>query len=106
MARRALIAGITLFFVTMNFLLWRSEISGRKALAVPPKMVWKRVLENEHKSNFEIRHHGIRLGSARWTSTIQIAPETLDNPIEDVPVEGMMRQRGGYTIDFDGTWQI
>jgi hypothetical protein len=98
---RFIIVAITFFFITMNVLLWRSEIAGRRTLKVPPKVVLKRILENEHKANFEIRHDGVKIGYCRWVSTIQTEPAEFLS-IEGAAVEGMAQEQSGYTIDFEG----
>ena len=102
---RLTIAAVTLFFITMNVLLWRSEIAGQRTVLIPPKVVWKRILENEHKTNFEIRHRGARIGHCVWTTTIQTEPlDYVDS--EDLPVEGMAQKPLGYGIDFDGSFTL
>jgi hypothetical protein len=103
---RLAIATITLFFVTMNVLLWRSEIIGRNTLQVPPKVVWKRILENDHKMIFDVRYNSTKIGYFQWTTTLQTesAPEALSD--EALPVEGMALKQTGYTIDVESSFNI
>jgi len=89
---------VTVFFVTMNALLWRSEF-GRKSVGspVPPETVWRRMLESSEGANLEIRHRGQRLGSCEWRPSLLELPTGADSSIP----EGMVRQITGYRIDVE-----
>jgi hypothetical protein len=98
MAARVWFLLVTLFFITMNALLWRSEF-GRKTVGspVPPETVWRRMLECSDSSKLEIRRGTQRFGSLDWRPNLIEAPpeEGRSDP------EGMVRRITGYRIDVD-----
>jgi len=96
---------VTVFFVTMNVLLWRAEFSarGRFGTSLPLETVWKKVLVSPDYSHLEVRHKGVKIGLAHWSAQISEAPApTLLNP-DDLPPEGMVKRVTGYTLHFDTT---
>lgn len=98
---------VTAFFVTMNVLLWRSEFGARGHFGtpVPPDLVWEKVLTSPDNSILEIRHHGVKIGTAHWVANIG---EVLaaGKIMDDMPPEGMVKTPTGYTIDFDGSLSL
>lgn len=105
MWRYPILASVTLFFVTMNVLLWRSEFGAHRqpGSAIPSDVVWQKVLTAPDQSSLEIRHHGKRIGDARWVPSLaEAAPPPTDNPGE-LPPEGMVNQISSYNIDCDGS---
>jgi hypothetical protein len=96
---------VTVFFVSMNVLLWRSEFaqSGRLGPPVPADLVWDKVLTSPDFSFLEIRHHGVKIGRAKWAANVGEARSTGQIMSEEVPPEGMVRNLAGYTLDFDGS---
>ncbi len=65
-----------LFWLTMNFLLWRSEYGGGAALgtSVPTELVWRKILTAPDNSLLDIFHHGKKAGFCRWTTSASMAP--------------------------------
>ncbi len=55
---------VTLFWVAMNLLLWRSEFGSRDALGtpVPVELVWRKVLTAPDHSALQIRRDGTTIG--------------------------------------------
>jgi hypothetical protein len=103
MLRRLWFWMITLFFLLMNVLLWRSEFGGRHRLGspVPPEVVWQRMLQCSDNSSLEIRHHGTRIGFCRWSpSLVEGARPRTEGDLEP---EGMVKEITGYNVDFDST---
>lgn len=98
MAARLWFVLVTLFFITMNGLLWRSEF-GRKTVGspVPPESVWRRMIECSDSSKLEVRRGTQRFGSLEWRPSLVEAPpeEGRTDP------EGMVRRITGYRIDVD-----
>ncbi len=98
---------VTVFFVTMNVLLWRSEFGTRGHLGtpVPADLVWEKVLTSPDNSFLEIRHHGVLLGRAHWSASIgeELATGML---MDDMPPEGMVKKPISYSLDFDGNVTI
>ena len=76
-----------LFWLTMNFLLWRSEYGGGAALgtSVPTELVWRKILTAPDNSLLDIFHHGKKAGFCRWTTSAGMAP-TPDFGGETPPV--------------------
>ena len=100
MIPRLLALGITLFWLTMNFLLWRFETRGQGGAEVPWQTVAQRVLEAAESSNLFLRHHGEPMGQLRWTPTVL---EDVGSKRSQLTEDGMVTARTGYAIDFDLT---
>lgn len=60
-----------LFWLTMNFLLWRSEFGAGDppGVAVPTELVWRKIMTAPDNSTLNIFHHGKNIGYCRWTTT-------------------------------------
>ncbi len=97
---------ITLFWVTMNVLLWRYEFGDRNepGSMVPVEMVWRRILNAPDHSTLQVMHHGRKIGYCRWTPNVgqEKSTETQTADTEIGP-EGMIRKPSGYTIDAEGS---
>lgn len=95
---------VTTFFLTMNVLLWRSEFGGHGHLGapVPAELVWEKVLTAPDNSNMEIRHHGVKIGTARWVASIGEEVPTGKVISDELPPEGMVKALTSYSISFDG----
>src|SRR4051794_35182914 len=102
-ARLALLV-ITLFWVTMNVLLWRSEFGGRNHLGspVPLKVVWQKILTAPDNSSLEITHHGEKIGVCSWAAIVGQNTPAGNANIPDDPPEGMAPGFTDYRIDFEG----
>jgi hypothetical protein len=98
---------VALFWVIMNLLLWRSEMSASRAVGspVPAEAVWDRILTAPDDSALEIFHRGRKVGWCRWVPKVEEAvavvpgPETGDTP--DAP-EGRVTRVTGYSLTLDG----
>jgi hypothetical protein len=91
-----------LFWLTMNFLLWRSEFGGGAALgtAVPPEVVWRKILTAPDNSMLDIFHHGRKQGFCRWSTGAGLAlPPDLGG--ETPPVEQPISPPG-YRLNLTG----
>jgi hypothetical protein len=100
---RLLLVLVTLFFITMNVLLWRLEIAGHDELSSPVSaaFVWKTMLQASDVSTLEIRHAGAKVGSLRWL------PSLLEEPASGaaggaLQPEGMIKRLTGYNLELDG----
>jgi hypothetical protein len=95
---------ITLFWLTMNFLLWRSEFGGRDETgsAVPVETIWRKILTAPDNSSLEIIHQGSKLGYCRWAAGPGPDPSLKKTTGGEVLAEGISSGRPGYRIDFDG----
>jgi hypothetical protein len=95
---------VTGFFITMNVLLWRSEFgaNGQMGSVVPPELVWERLLTCPDNSFLEIRRKGSKIGDARWMAKVGEEANSSQLMTDELPPEGMIKQLGGYELDFDG----
>jgi hypothetical protein len=95
---------VTLFWLTMNYLLWRSEFGGRgdAGSAVPVETIWRKILTAPDNSSMEIIHQGTKLGYCRWAAGLGPDPSQKKIAGGETLPEGISRGRSGYRIDFDG----
>jgi hypothetical protein len=115
MFTRLWIGLVTVFWVVMSFLLWRSEFGGRRQIAssIPPAVVWKKILTAPDLSTLEIRHGTNRIGyckwrppNCKWRPGVGQEMATGARMLEDEPLEGMVQQLANYTLDFDGNMTL
>ncbi len=106
MARRISFIGICLFFATMNVLLWRAEFGGRKQVAgaIPPRIVWEKILTAPDDSTMEIIANGQKSGYCRWLANVGEALSTGKRSDENETPEGMIKLPTGYSIDLEGNY--
>lgn len=108
MLKRLYFPLVALFWVIMNVLLWRSEMSGRGHLgsSIPIQNVWERILTAPDDSSLQILHHGRKIGYCRWVPNIttDIDRAAADRP--ELEIEGQVRRSLGYTIDLDGNFVV
>lgn len=102
MRSRFFFALITLFWVAMNFLLWRSEFSGRKQIgsAIPVQGIVDKILTAPDVSSLEVYHHGKKIGFCRLSAHVAAPPPK--NFLEDFQPEGMVEKPTGYSLDLEG----
>jgi len=103
MWNRVLLIVLGAFWLTMSYLLWKSEIRGRYAAGseLPVEVVWEKILTSPDNSSLEIRRRGKRIGYLRWSASI--GEETATGKRADVEVpSGMIKKMTSYTIDADG----
>ena len=93
---------ITLFWLAMNFLLWRSEFSGRKQIgsAIPVEGVVDKILTAPDVSSLEVFHHGKKIGFCRLSASV--GTQAAKNLSEDFQPEGMVEKPTGYNLDLEG----
>jgi hypothetical protein len=106
--QRLAFALITLFFITMNVLLWRSEFAGRGGLggAVPASLVWEKILTAPDDSFLEIYQRGKAVGHCRLVANVGEELTTGKIANENERPEGMVRKLTGYKVDLDGTLDL
>lgn len=99
---------ITVFWVTMNVLLWRSEVIGATELgaAVPTATVWQKILTAPDDSAMEIHRGNARIGFCRWSANVGEEAATGKISTEDFLPEGQVQQLTGYTVDLEGNVAI
>jgi len=99
---------VTGFFLTMNFLLWRSEFGprGRVGGAVPTDVVWEKVLTCPDNSYLEIRHKGAPVGRAHWVASVGDELTSGKMMTEELPPEGMIKSLSSYSLEFSGSLSL
>ncbi|MDH7503606.1 MAG: hypothetical protein QHJ82_12960 [Verrucomicrobiota bacterium] len=105
MTRRLYFSVVILFWVTMNILLWRAEMSGRQGKSgspVPPDLVWTRILTAPDDSSLEVYQRGRRLGYCRWWANITEAGNQNQQNPDIESIEGRVERITGYTLDLEG----
>jgi hypothetical protein len=60
------------FWLTMTYLLWRSEyaVQNQGGSAVPVSLVWRKILNAPDSSSLQVLHLGRKMGYCRWSSSI------------------------------------
>ena len=104
MFSRILLTGVTLFWLTMSFLLWQSEFGGKGRLGgtIPVAVVWKKILTAPDNSTLEIRHHEQKCGYCRWTANVG-QDAAADRVLSEDPADAaMVTALDSYRLDLDG----
>ena len=104
MARNLSFALITLFWITMNALLWRAEFSGKDAGAeVPVSLIWEKILTSPDDSGLAVHDGKDRVGYIRWIPNVG-DPEATGKVASENEIEGRIKEPTGYTIHADGNF--
>jgi hypothetical protein len=95
---------ITLFWLTMTYLLWRSEYVGQNQVGsvVPVELVWRKILTAPDNSSLQMLHKGVKVGYCRWASSIGQELATGKILADDTPPDGMVPRMTGYRLDLEG----
>jgi len=103
MRHRIFFALVTVFFVTMNVLLWRSEFGGHGGISseVPVAVVWQKILTAPDNSKLGIEAGGVRMGYCVWSPSVGEERATGRQMSEDVPPEGMVKTLSGYNLELE-----
>lgn len=105
MARKLSFALITLFWITMNALLWRAEFAGKEVGAeVPVSLIWQKILTSPDDSGLAVNITGDRVGYVRWAPNIGEEVATGKTADEAAELEGRVKKLAGYTIHADGNF--
>ncbi len=119
MFKRLLFIAITLFWLSMNYLLWQrdfraADIAGGK---VPIKLVWKKMLRSADDSFLYLFKGRERIGDLRWsTDVVDFMTQTADDEAEAAETrldeaeekdlvfmtEGMVMSPGNYNVEIRG----
>src|SRR5579863_1174232 len=104
MVSRITLLTLTLFWLTMTYLLWRSEYVGQKKTgsSVPVDLVWRKILTTPDNSGLEIRHKKQKVGYCRLASSIgqELAMGKFLN--DSLPPDASSTTISGYRLDLDG----
>ncbi|MDB6024314.1 MAG: hypothetical protein JWM68_537 [Verrucomicrobiales bacterium] len=105
MASRLTFLLLAIFWVTMNFFLWRSEFGGRNELpsAIPAEKIWQKVLTAPDTSSLNIYHHGKKIGYCTWSANVSQNRADAALNADDFEPEGMVRSPSNYSLELEGT---
>jgi hypothetical protein len=96
---------ICLFWVTMNALLWHSELGPGHDLAssVPVQAVWEKILTSPDDSALSININDKKIGFMRWRPNVGEEEATGKIASENEP-EGIVRKLTEYSVDIEGSF--
>jgi hypothetical protein len=95
---------ITIFFVTMNVLLWRAEFGEDRenGTPIPVGVVWQKILTAPDDSTLEIYRSRKKVGYCRWVANVGEELATGKVAVEETQPEGMVKTLKGYSVEFEG----
>lgn len=100
MTARLTFLGITVFWVTMNVLLWRAEFGSRGGdTEVPLLLVWHKILTAPDASSLSFYQNGERVGYGELSTAVEQQMASLDD--EAVPPGDLVKQ-AGYRLHLAG----
>lgn len=107
MLKRLWFPAVALFWVTMNLLLWRSEMSAARVggSPVPVESVWDRILTAPDDSSLDIHVQGRKVGWCRWVPRVEEEGNVdagAEPPDEETIPEGRVTRVTGYSLVLDG----
>ena len=100
----SLFAVITVFWVTMNVLLWRSLTDKYNKIgnAVPLDVVWDKILTAPDNSSLDIYDHDKKVGYCRWVPTVGNTTQALNKSLEeDYEPDGLIPAPSGYGLNVE-----
>jgi len=103
---RILLIVSALFWLTMNFLLWRAEYgTGKAGAEVPVELVLKKIITAPDNSSLTIYHGRQKSGYCRWT--VNTGEVVANSPSGEEPGPEIMESANrGYRLDLDGNLTI
>jgi hypothetical protein len=105
MRSRIFFVAIVVFWLAMNGLLLRSQWGAHSRIgsAVPPEMVWDKMLDSPDPSSLGIYDHDRRIGSCRWVANVGNSPLASNRILaDDYAPDEAGGQITGYTLAFYG----
>jgi len=100
MLSRLTFFAIAIFWVTMNFLLWRAEFgSHADETPVPLELVWRKILTAPDASSLSVYQNGQRTGYCEFSTSVGQEMATMD--ADKPPPEGLVA-RAGYQVHLAG----
>lgn len=108
MTQRLILAGLALFWVTMNILLWRAEYAAKSQPGSPVdwRMVWHKILTAPDNSTLEITQRSKKLGQCRWAPNVGQEIASGKTAREDYLPEGRVQKLTGYSLDLEGSLEL
>jgi len=106
MRSRLFFLGVTVFWLSMNYLLWRTEAGGHSAFgsALPAERVWDKILTAPDNSDLNIYDRDVKTGIGHWSAGLADSP-LLSAKILDADYRpgGAEEKLAGYTLSFEGS---
>jgi hypothetical protein len=105
MRSRIFFLAVVSFWLAMNYLLWRSQWGAHSRIgsAVPPEVVWEKVLTAPDTSSLDIYDHEKKIGLCHWMANIGNSPLASNKILaDDYAPDGPETQVSGYTLTFEG----
>lgn len=100
MLARITFAGIVIFWMVMNVLLWRSEYGANNgSMIVPADLVWRKILTAPDASSLSVYQNGERTGFCEFSTSVEQEMAQLDE--DKPPPEGLVA-RAGYQVRLSG----
>jgi hypothetical protein len=106
MRSRLFFLGVTVFWLSMNYLLWRSQTGGHGVFgsALPAEAVWDKILTAPDNSDLNIYDHEVKTGFGHWTAGLAES-SLLSSKILDAEYrpDGLEPKLTGYSLSFEGS---
>jgi hypothetical protein len=100
MLARLTFLAITLFWLTMNVLLWRLEFGAQpEEMAVPIGLVWRKILNAPDASSLNVYQAGTRMGYCELSTGV--GQEMAKYDADALPVDGVTAP-AGYQVHLAG----
>jgi hypothetical protein len=96
---------LAVFWLTMSYLLWRSEYVGQNQVGstVPIAVVWRKIRTAPDTSGLQIMHNGVKVGYCKWSSSV--GQDIIKNKLlsEDAtPDPAPPAKTANYRLNFEG----
>ncbi|HMP81152.1 MAG TPA: hypothetical protein PKA41_00425 [Verrucomicrobiota bacterium] len=101
MLNRVILVLLAVFWLGMNFLLWRAEYGDSSALSspVPPEVVWDKIRNSPDYSTLAILHRGKRIGQCSLQTSVSDEFSGMDEaPRQGVKTGNRVRLEGSISI--------
>jgi hypothetical protein len=105
MRSRIYFLAVLSFWLVMNGLLWRSQwgAHSRFGSAVPPEVIWEKILSAPDASSLDIYDHTNKVGICHWIANVGNSPLASNKILaDDYAPDGMEEKVTGYTLTFEG----
>lgn len=104
MLYRLFAVSVTLFWIAMNALLWRTEFKGAggSGASVPVATIWQKILTAPDDSSLGIFHRDRRIGFCRWSPNVGQEEAAGKVGSEDTGPEGQIKRLSGFSLDLEG----
>jgi hypothetical protein len=105
MSGRLFFGLITVFWLTMNMLLWRMEWGGGQEPAdqVPLPVLWRKIFTAPDYSAMEVFHRGKSLGFCRWMPEVREERQASAEEVDGFAPEGRVVRPTTYAVDCEGS---